>query len=238
MKTIDRILELIECEGLEPGSKLGTEKGLADRFDVSLRSVREAVIRLKALGIVTSRRKAGITISDLSGAAMGKTNVSLLARTNKGIRCMAELRMSLELGAVRLVSPSASGPYLKIMHEAAEAYAQCAERGTAYRELLEADRTYHRALLRATENPMIYGQCNVITDCFHQRYLDSDQQMDWTKMRTYAQEHFRILEALEDENVEYATIILSTHLGRLEEPEKRGKPPAPLATPQQIYPAK
>ena len=60
-KLIARIIDGV----YPPGSKLPTEREVAEEFEVTRNVVREALKRLEALGLVTIRRGSGIYVEDL-----------------------------------------------------------------------------------------------------------------------------------------------------------------------------
>ena len=57
-----RIHQKIRHRKLQPGDALGTEFGLAEEFGVSRNIVREAVGRLRALGIVKGKQRIGLVV--------------------------------------------------------------------------------------------------------------------------------------------------------------------------------
>ncbi len=66
---ITKELETMMIEGLlKPGDRLPPERELAERFDVSRPSLREAIQNLKAKGMVVSRQGGGNYISDNLGS--------------------------------------------------------------------------------------------------------------------------------------------------------------------------
>lgn len=68
---IEQQLEFLILEGtLRPGEKLPPERELAKQFDVSRPSLREAIQRLEAKGLLLRRRGGGT----LSRAAYGKAS--------------------------------------------------------------------------------------------------------------------------------------------------------------------
>jgi GntR family transcriptional regulator, transcriptional repressor for pyruvate dehydrogenase complex len=68
---ITKELETMMIEGLlKPGDRLPPERELAERFDVSRPSLREAIQNLKAKGMVVSRQGGGNYISDDLGSEL------------------------------------------------------------------------------------------------------------------------------------------------------------------------
>ena len=98
----DRIVAHIRSENLRIGQSLPGEKELAERFQVSRGVVREAVSRLRLLGIVESRKNRGLVVcppDPLSGFAKVVTS-PLLGRQYE--RDLLELRVIHELGIADL----------------------------------------------------------------------------------------------------------------------------------------
>lgn len=60
----DRILDLIRDGAFPPGSRLPGERELAERFDVSRVTVREAEIALQALGHINIKTGSGVYVLD------------------------------------------------------------------------------------------------------------------------------------------------------------------------------
>ncbi|MEM9403891.1 MAG: GntR family transcriptional regulator, partial [Pseudomonadota bacterium] len=63
----DQILQMINDGSFPPGSRLPGERELAERFDVSRVTVREAEIALQALGHLSIKTGSGVYVLDPSG---------------------------------------------------------------------------------------------------------------------------------------------------------------------------
>ena len=59
----DRLLRKIEDEKLMPGDYVATEGALAEEFGVSVRVLREAVARLRGLGILRAKQGVGLLVA-------------------------------------------------------------------------------------------------------------------------------------------------------------------------------
>lgn len=56
------LFNFIKEEGLKPGDKIMTEEELSSQLGVSRNIVREALSRMKAMGIISSRKKRGMVL--------------------------------------------------------------------------------------------------------------------------------------------------------------------------------
>lgn len=136
---------------LPPGERLPTEKTLGERFGVSRAVVREAISRLKADGVVTTRQGAGAFVATRPGAASFR-----LARPDglgaESLADVFELRYIVETAAAAMAARrrrradlSAMGRALTRMEQALHQRAD----GT------EADDAFHVAVAAATGNAAV-----------------------------------------------------------------------------------
>ena len=96
----DNIVEQLETmilEGtLQPGQRLPAERALAEQFGVSRPSLREAVQKLVAKGLLISRQGGGNYVSDSLGSSFSDPLLSLLEGHPEAHRDLLEFRHTLE----------------------------------------------------------------------------------------------------------------------------------------------
>ena len=99
----DSLLSYIRRSGLAAGDALPKEEELAERLNVSRHVVREGLSRLKSLGMIDSRKRRGMTLSQPNAFA----GVSKLAEarlfSEDERREMMGLRVVMELGMAEFV---------------------------------------------------------------------------------------------------------------------------------------
>lgn len=99
-KLSDRIVEQLEHMVLEgsfaPGQKLPPERDLAEKFAVSRPSVREAIQKLEAKGLVKRRQGGGTYISDNMVAGLTDPLFGLISRYPEAQFDLLEFRHALE----------------------------------------------------------------------------------------------------------------------------------------------
>jgi GntR family transcriptional repressor for pyruvate dehydrogenase complex len=67
-KVVHRLLALVKAGDLGPGDRLPSERDLAERFQVSRPTIREAVRALVVLGVVRTRHGGGIFVSAMEAS--------------------------------------------------------------------------------------------------------------------------------------------------------------------------
>lgn len=150
----DRITEMLidEITGgqYQPGEVLPPEQIIADRLGVSRTVLREAVSRLKADGIVTSKQGRGLTVmlntrpSVLRIQAAEEGNVEQILR-------IVELRRGFEIEAAALAAQRRDQEDLDAMRNALDTMAAALTSGDVLTGV-DADLNFHRAIARATRN--------------------------------------------------------------------------------------
>src|SRR5215813_6463482 len=125
----NQVEELIVNGKLGPGHALPPERVLAQRFGVSRPSLREALLRLEARGLLKVARGGGFAVTDVTAPTLTDPLVHLLQRHPSAEQDVIELRHGLELVAA---------------HFAAERATRSDRAGLkrAYERLLKAHRTH------------------------------------------------------------------------------------------------
>src|SRR5699024_10251514 len=100
---IDRMKAYISEKNLQPGNNFVTEKELVKKLEVSRTVVREAIISLQSIGILTAQQGGGIYIAD--SQLEGIRTILKHHYETYGIKVkeLLEIRKILELGALRLI---------------------------------------------------------------------------------------------------------------------------------------
>ncbi len=112
LKLSDSIVSQIEnriLEGaLKPGHPLPPEREFAESLGVSRPSLREALLKLEARGLVTRRRGGGYAVADVTAPTLTDPLVHLLQRHPPATLDVLELRHGLEALAAYLAAQRAT----------------------------------------------------------------------------------------------------------------------------------
>lgn len=135
---------------LPPGARLPTEGALVARFGVSRAVVREALSRLKTLGLVASRQGAGAFVTAPAAAAPA------LALAPDGSMAaviqMVEVRRALEAESAALAAARRSAADLRRIKAALAAIDRAVAAGG---DGVAADVAFHASIARAADNPYL-----------------------------------------------------------------------------------
>ncbi len=152
---------LIREGALKQGDRLPAERELAEQFQVSRSSVREAIRSLELQGLVVSRPGAGTFISTETLDSV----VTLLASTlNAGtdvLRDAFEMRHLLEPPIAALAAQRATSAEVARLREILEEQQRQIDRGDTG---VEADTDFHFALAAATHNAALIKVVSAVED--------------------------------------------------------------------------
>lgn len=154
LQVADRIREAIIAGKLVPGDPLPTERDLAETFQVSRASVREALRALQAQGLVASSGPPTRTVVVPGAAAHARDALVTLLRLNGvNVRDLMSFRALLEGEAV---AEAARRPQ-ELWFEQAHAALDVMHRpGLSAQQYEEADVHFHMALVRGSGNEAMY----------------------------------------------------------------------------------
>ena len=151
----DQVAEQLAAEirrgGLAPGDKLPTEAQLALQFGVSRTVVREAVSRLKSLGLVDSRQGSGVFVT----ASASFTPLNFEARhaaSQEAVVQMVEVRRALEAEVADLAAQRRQPSDVVAIRRALAAIDAAVAAG---RDGVEEDVAFHRTIAQAAGNPFL-----------------------------------------------------------------------------------
>jgi len=133
---------------LVPGTRLPTQKEIADSERVSRTVVREAVARLSAQGLTVSRQGSGVFVADTAQYRAFQITREELQELADVIKLL-EIRLGVEtemagLAAARRTTADI-GAIQEALHDMVELEADAAAAA-------QADRAFHLAIARATQN--------------------------------------------------------------------------------------
>jgi GntR family transcriptional repressor for pyruvate dehydrogenase complex len=132
------------------GEKLPTEAALVEQFAVSRTVVREAVSRLKSLGVVESRQGSGVFVRQAAFAPLNFDTRS--SASMQAVIQMVEVRRALEAEVAALAAQRRSPEQLRHIRLAMAALDEAVRTGG---DGAEEDVNYHRAIAGAAHNPFL-----------------------------------------------------------------------------------
>jgi DNA-binding FadR family transcriptional regulator len=93
-----RIREFLKKKAFKPGDSLPKETDIAESLGVSRNVVREALSRLRMLGIIESKRRSGMVLANMDVMSSFERVMDPALIGDRTLRDLFELRLTLEMG--------------------------------------------------------------------------------------------------------------------------------------------
>jgi len=193
----DAIRRLVMDKTLPPGSRV-SENALAERLGVSKTPVREAMLRLRQIGVIQSDGVRGGRVARPSRTA---------------IRQAYEIREALEVHAVRSATARRCAADLERIRDAAESSLECARAGDQ-EGFREHDFAFHRSIAAAAGNPRL---TQLIEDVL--TLIVTLRQRDFPGLQASVEcghAHVRIADAMARDDLEGAEASAREHIRQVE----------------------
>lgn len=199
ISTTDRVFVSLResiVSGEFPAGSLHSIYRLADLLEVSRTPVRDAVLRLADLGLVTIERNRGVRIRGVSVA---------------DVRAAFELRLMLEVPAAALAASHAAPEAVSAIEAELAAMRSCAE-NIDESGLMAHDRQLHQAISGVMNNPRLQVELMTLSDSIQARgVLTIDRSRG---MAEVAEEHAPIVDAIVLRDPQAAAAHMEEHLVR------------------------
>lgn len=202
----DGIVEIMRTDGLQPGDALVSSRQLAERFEVTTPTVREALRRLEAIDVVRFRHGSGTYVGE-------GVRRRVISNPHAPI---ADLGSALELAQARLVlEPPIAALAAEHRHEGDLARLATATENALHPPQPGAgpDLHFHVVLAQAGGNALL-GE--TIESLLASRRVDQVQireQYD-DRERDHA-EHLQILQAIQNQDAASAERLAREHLAHI-----------------------
>ena len=213
----DALASEIRAGQLAAGDKLPTEATLVTRFAVSRTVVREAISRLKSLGLVDSRQGSGAFVKEVGFTPLNFDARSALSK--QAVIQMVEVRRALEAEVAGLAAQRRTAADVKRIHQAIAALDKAVLAGG---DGVEEDVQYHSAIAQAARNPFLMGTLQYLSQFLRGATgvtrANEARRTDFA--RQVCEEHDRIARAIQAGDVPAARLAATQHMdnaiGRIE----------------------
>ncbi len=209
----ERLMARIRAGDPPPGGALPSEQELMARFGVGRPTVREALLRLEAAGVITiSHGERARVVEPSAARILGQLNegiIHLLGVDATSLEHLKDARLAIEEGLVRRATERATDASLARIADSLRRQAEAAERGEGF---LATDMDFHVAIAEGSGNPLF--------PVFLKAMLDWVSAFHATAVRTPGMEpvamaeHRAIFDRMLARDVEGAVESMRSHLLR------------------------
>jgi DNA-binding FadR family transcriptional regulator len=212
-----KLTEKINKGELPDGSRLPSERELAEEFGASRAVIREALVSLQTSGLIFVREKARARVTQLNNPAflnqLAGAAQSLLARPH-GMADFQEVRALFECGLCRHAARHATPKDLERMALALARNKKAIGDPTAF---ARTDLAFHDVLADIPRNPVFLAVNNALSVWLMQQRTVVIQAPIRGIMRRAYRGHAEIYEAIAAHDVELADQVMASHLNSMSE---------------------
>lgn len=217
----DDIVEQLEgmiLEGtLKSGERLPAERALAERFGVSRPSLREAIQKLAAKGLLVSRQGGGNYVVDSLGSTFSDPLLHLLESNPEAQRDLLEFRQTLEASCAYYAALRATEVDRERLTAAFEALQDCYARADEVSRVEEgaADARFHLAIAEASHNAVLLHTIRGLFDLLKRNVVTNIGGMYQQRTETrdmLINQHRDLYQAIIEGRAEQAREVSTRHL--------------------------
>jgi GntR family transcriptional regulator, sialic acid-inducible nan operon repressor len=207
----------INAGELPDGSRLPSERALAEMFGASRTSIREALLSLQASGLISVKEKSRARVTPLNSAVflnqLSGSAQNLLARPN-GVADFQEVRVLFECGLARYAARHASP---KELDRLAVALAQNGKAIGDPELFARTDLAFHDILAEIPRNPILAAVNTALSEWLMQQRTVGIRVPVRGAVRSAHRGHEQIYEAIAAHDAEAADRAMAEHLKTVSE---------------------
>lgn len=193
----------------QAGDRLPNERHLAEQFEASRTSVREALRALEQEGVIHVKKGAlgGAFVSDVDHRLVTKPFQTLLQLGKVSMVHITEVRLIFEPEAARLAAERATAEDLAEMEDVIERMRRVVEDGEPP---ASHDLMFHKLVARAASNPILEMLSESMLEVASQ--VISDLRPSIEVLRHVLERHRKVFESIRDHDEDRAFSLMSDHI--------------------------
>jgi GntR family transcriptional repressor for pyruvate dehydrogenase complex len=203
-----KMLNMIVEGQWQQGSMIPSENELREAFSVSRDTVRQAVHRLSALGILRSRQGKGTYVEKIDTGFYLNLLVPAVFLDEGDSISILEFMKSIQVESVRIVCQRATDKEISALAD----YLSRMKIANDYNSYFEYDMGYHNYLVQLTGNHLFIKSVEIVERMLHV-YLRDIVAFHGSGMSI--QQHENCFHALQEHNVDKAVGIMVEHYDML-----------------------
>lgn len=205
---------------LKPGDKLPSEHELCNIWNTSRITVRQALERMVALGILKKVRGGGTYVSESESSIALSPLFAFAIFRDESVKDILTFRKVIDVGVVKLCAANRDDNNLQKMRACLEKM----EIGFAAEnraQINEADLEFHMEIARGSKNPLNVKIYEMLRHIIRKNQININVMLG---VSSSIKEHKNIYIAIEDGNPELAAHFMERHIQRtIEEMESIAK---------------
>jgi GntR family transcriptional repressor for pyruvate dehydrogenase complex len=204
-EAFNHILAIIAAQGYEPGTKIPSEHELVITLGVSRNTIRSALNRLNALGILEARHGNGYFLRNVDVDVFSSLQLPIFLEAHSNLETLTEFRMGVEPQGSALAALRATPDDLDSMRRALELSRRHLD---DKQQFAVFDMDFHLAIAKASGNSIIHRSIEMLkalytvwlrnfialhgnakSDRFHHQIFEAIRAKDADRARDVMTEH-------------------------------------------------
>jgi GntR family transcriptional repressor for pyruvate dehydrogenase complex len=210
-KVVQQIQRLIRDGLLKPGDKLPPERELAEMFQVSRSSLRDAIRALEQMGLVHARQGEGTVVLAPSTESLINPLAAVLLHERELVGELLEFREMIEPALARRAATYASPEDVEHLEDILRRQKERVHRGEL---AIEEDSEFHYAIAHAARNGVVLRVLDAFMDLLRESREQSLQVEG--RLQKSLEGHRRILQAIRQHHSSAAEAAMRRHIEEIE----------------------
>jgi len=210
-KIAQQIQRLIRDGLLKPGDKLPPERELAEMFQVSRGSLRDAIRALELMGLVEPRQGEGTVVLAPSSESLINPLAAALLPERELVSELLEFREMIEPALARRAATYASPEDLDLLEAILRRQKEKVDRGEL---AIEEDSEFHYAIANAAKNSVVLKVLDMFMDLLRES-REQSLQVEGRLQKSLAG-HRLILQAIQRHDSSAAEAAMRRHIEEIE----------------------
>src|SRR5437773_498188 len=206
-KVVQQVQGMIADGLLKPGDRLPPERELAETFQVSRSSLRDAIRALEVMGLVEPRQGEGTIVRDLSASSLVSPLSAVLSQKRELVGELLDVRRIIEPPLAARAARHATPEDLARLKDILRRQKEKVERGEL---AVEEDSEFHYTIARAAKNSVVLKVLDVFMDLLRES-RERSLQVGGRLQKSFAG-HVRILSAICRRNAPAAEKAMRRHI--------------------------
>ena len=206
-KVIDYIFQMIKDRKLIVGSKIPSERDIAEQLGIGRNSTREAISIMRGMGLIESRHGSGNYIAKNSGRTISNIVSVMLALGSISMKDILECRKIISRTVIELI-------FINGLEDNEKEYMKKIidiMKPSSGEQLVLLDQEFHVALIRATHNQLFITVMEAIAQVYHESISKVLESADMETTTRFLEIHNKIYESIVEKDKDECIKYINEH---------------------------